>query len=201
MISEFIIWNSSLDLSPAGVAEFCETKAAAFGKTPEELKSMPLLDLAAKYMWSARSDALRVAKETLNFNVGVPLVVFSDVIDFMKRRTECTLLDSENLQEIFECRRGLSTKFFTDGLDLRCEDLTEDGMNHHLFRAVKDPRALGECARACSTEQRLPSREELDRCSTSLAPVIDRLYGRSGSQRLEQYIQKRSKPREKEYQR
>ena len=50
MISEFIIWNSSLDLSPAGVAEFCETKAAAFGKTPEELKSMPLLDLATKYM-------------------------------------------------------------------------------------------------------------------------------------------------------
>lgn len=178
---EFVIWDSYLDLSKEGVHSFCQKYAANFNKTPAELESLPLLHLASIYMDAKRSSALRAAKETLNHELGAPIVVFSDVVELVQRKTECRLLDSENLKDIFNCRVGCTTKFFTDGSDLRCEDLTMDGMNYYVFRKVEDPRALGLYLQAVKPLSGLPSREEMDRFSSSLVSVVDRLYGRESS--------------------
>ena len=198
---DFIIWDSHLDLSPKGVEDFCKTHAADFNKTPDELKALSLMDLAVKYMWSFRAAQLRSVKETLNHKTGTPIVVFSDVVDFLKRKTECTLLDGENLRDIFQCRHGSVTKFYTDGQDLRCDNITEDGTNYHIFRAVKDPKALGICAKICKEENRFPTKSELDQCTVSLAPLIDRLFGKEVPNRFEKHMEKKGKRRQVEYQR
>jgi len=181
---ERVIWNSSLDLSPDGVDAFCNRYASDFGKTPDQLKAMSLMDLATTYMWTIRAQALRAAKELLDFDVGAPIVVFSHVAEFMTHRVTCSLLDRENLNEIFRCRQGLSTKFYTDGCDLRCDDLSDDGMTYHIFRAVTNPQALGECVRACQSRGELPTREEMDRCSRALAPDVQRLYAQKEPRRM-----------------
>lgn len=195
---EFIIWNSSLDLSKEGVYSFCEKYAADFGKTPEELKALSLLDLAAIYMTAKRSADLRIAKHILDNEIGAPIIVFSDIADFMQRKRVFSLLDSENLKEIFSCKTGLSTKFYTDGKNLRCDDLTEDGMNYHIFRKVENPKALGAFLKTYNTDTSLPSNEEMDTFSSSLVPIIDRLYDRESTRykEWERNRPKRSKTKE-----
>lgn len=135
-----VIWTSSLDLSPEGVSTFCRDHAARYGKTEAELKSLPLMDLAVKYMRTEQRRELRALKDRLNVYTTLPVLVILDKADFLnKSHMECLLLSGDKLSDILSCPKdGLSITFYTDGRDFRCESLTSDGADHYLFREVTD---------------------------------------------------------------
>jgi len=199
--TQFIIWDSTLDLSKNGINKFCRQYAQSFGKTPDELKSLPLLELAAIYMTSVRSKTLFNTRQRLSYEVGAPIAIISETAGFLNRKNECSLLESENLRDILKLRSGLNTRFYTDGQDLRCDDLTENGMNYHIFRRIDDPKAFGVFARTYTSRSGFPSKEELDRFSSSLVPVIDRLYDRLSTRFYDPERRKTRKHTEKEIQR
>ena len=142
MTSDFrqVIWTSSLDLSPEGVSTFCRDHAARYGKTEAEMKSMPLMELAIRYMRTEQSRNLRALKDQLNVYTTLPILIILDKADFLnKSHMECQLLSGEKFSDILSCAKdGLSVTFYTDGSDIRCESRTSFGADHYLFREVTD---------------------------------------------------------------
>lgn len=172
-----IIWTSSMDLSPEGVASFCKQAADRYGKSEEELRALSLMDLSTCYMWNERRRLLREATKQLSVSSKLPILVIADKADFMNQNHhECFVLSGEHISEIFSCREGLSTTFFSDGKDIRCEDITEEGTNFYLFRLITTLKGLG--AFTSQVEQGEPFTEsQLSALTESLAPQVHQLLG------------------------
>lgn len=183
-----------MDLSTGGVDKFCKDAAGRYGKTEEELRGLPLMELACRYMWNDRRRRFYETAKTLSVPCKAPILVISNKADpFNHSHMECSVLPGAFLSEILDCREGLSITFFSDGKDVRCEDITEDGTNFYLFREVKSLRGLSEFA--ASIEKGEPFTEsELERYTSSLAPKIHTLMGWSSIEKesLDHQIQQAS---------
>ena len=171
-----IIWTSSLDLSKEGVARFCREAAGKYGKSEQDLLALPLLDLASRYMWNERRHKLQQVTSALSVSSDAPILVIADKADFGNQsHRECSILSGEHLSEILGCRTGLSTTFYSDGQDIRCEDITEEGTDFYLFRAVTNLRVLG--AFTSSVEKGEPFTEsQLSEHTRSHVPQIHDIF-------------------------
>lgn len=172
-----ILWTSSMDLSPDAVAAFCREHAGRYGKTESELRALPLLELASCYMWNERNRTFRALREKLSVPVRTPILVIADKADFMHHsHKECSVLSGERLSEILHRQDGVPITFYSDGKDIRAEELTEDGTNFYLYRAVTTLKGLG--AFISQVEQGEPFTEsQLSALTDSLAPQVHQLMG------------------------
>lgn len=174
---KLIIWTSSLDLSTGGVDKFCRENAGKYGKTEDELRAMSLLDLASRYMWNERRHRLLEAKETLSTPTQTPILVIADKVDFANHsHRECSVLSGEHLSQILDCQEGLSTTFYSDGKDIRCEDITENGTNFYLFREVTKLNGLSTFTAMVERGEAF-TESQLDEYTRSLAPQVHQLMG------------------------
>ena len=187
-----IIWTSSLDLSPEGVSAFCRDHAARYGKTEAELKSLPLMDLAIKYMRTEQNRELRALKDQLNVPAALPVLVILDKADFLNQsHMECRLLSGEKLSDIFSCAcDGLSITFYADEKDIRCESLTSYGADHYLFREVTNLHNLSALITRIERGEAL-TESELCQNTQSLLPCFSSLLNMplSGHPALDTQIQ------------
>lgn len=174
---KLIIWTSSLDLSTGGVDKFCRENADKYGKTEQDLRALSLLDLASRYMWNERRHRFLEVKEKLSTPTQAPVLVIADKADFGNHsHKECSILSGERLSQILDSREGLSTTFYSDGKDIRCEDITENGTNFYLFREVTHLNGLG--AFTAAVERGEPfTQSQLDQYTRSLAPQVHQLLG------------------------
>ena len=74
---EYIIWSTSHDTSEAGIAHFCELNAGRYGKTPEEMKAMPLGRLLP-LMWNDTTSWRLTAYEALKVPAHGPILAIAD---------------------------------------------------------------------------------------------------------------------------
>lgn len=170
-----IIWTSVFDLSKEGVREFCKSAASIYGKTENELLNLSLMNLAVPYMWNERSRKKQEVMKKLSVSSETPILVIGDVADFGgSSHIECSVLSGESLAKIFSVPTGLCTTFFSDGKDVRCETITDDGMNHYLFRLVERLDGFGKFV--ADVESGAPFTEsELTRYTKSLLPSVEKI--------------------------
>lgn len=166
-----------MDLSTVGVENFCRDAAPRYGKTEEELRGLSLMDLATCYMWNERRRLLREMTQALSVPTPAPILVIADKADFGNRsHRECSILSGGQLSEILSCREGLSTTFFSDGQDIRCEDITENGTNFYLFREVTSLKGFHEFTSMVNRGEAF-TQSQLDQCTRSLMPQVHQLLG------------------------
>jgi len=173
---EHIIWTSKLDLSKEHIASFCKDTAPRYGKREEELLTLPLLELASCYMWNERRRLYQEAVKTLSQPCEAPILVISDIAEALgDSHRSCFILSGETIADIFKVREGLVTTFYSDGNDIRCEDITENGANFYLFREVTNPRGLHDFAESIRKGEPF-TESELDQYSRSLVPKVHALF-------------------------
>jgi len=184
MFMKRVIWTSSLDLSKEGVDRFCKECASRYGKTTQELHALSLLDLASRYMLNERRRLRLEMSGRLAVQSDYPILVIADKADFGNRsHRECSVLAGDRLSEILEYREGLSTTFYSDGQDIRCEDITEQGTNFYLFREVTTLKGLHSFI--AMVQRGDPFTEsQLDLYTRSIAPQVHELLGWSDETKL-----------------
>ena len=184
MFMKRVIWTSSLDLSKEGVDRFCRDCASRYGKTAEELHALTLLDLASSYMLNERRRLRLEISAMLAVQSDLPILVIADKADFGNRsHRECSVLAGDRLSEILECREGLSTTFYSDGHDIRCEDITEHGTNFYLFREVTNLKGLHSFISMVQRGDPF-TESQLDQYTRSVAPQVHQLLGWSDGAKL-----------------
>ncbi len=175
---EYIIWSSSPDTSEAGINRFCELNAGRYERSPEETKALPLSKLLP-LMWNDIQSWRLTAHEALKVPTPTPILVIADRAGntpLSKPERSCFVFSGESLNQIFEVRQGLSTTFFSDGANIRCTDITENGADHYLFRELTNTNGLQSFVQRVS-DGAFFTESELDQFSCSLAPIVHKIYG------------------------
>lgn len=176
--AKYILWSSSIDTSEAGIKRFCRLNAGRYGKTVEEMMALPLSMLLPR-MWDEAQAWRMTAYGALNVSTDMPILVISDIAGdglLSKPETSCSVLSGTKLSQILDVRSGISTTFYSDGSNIWCRDLTENGPNYHLFRELTTLEGITDFSNRV-TQGEAFTEAELDEFSKSLAPRIHAIYG------------------------
>jgi len=173
-----ILWSSSVDTSENGIKRFCRLNAGRYGKTVDEMMALPLSMLLPR-MWDEVQAWRLAAYGALNVSTDMPILVISDQAGeapLSKPSMSCSVLNGANLSQILDLRRGVSTMFYSDGKNIWCRDLTENGADYHLFRELTSLGGVAEFVGRVSKGE-VFTEDELNQFSKSLAPKIHAIYG------------------------
>ena len=176
--AEFIIWSSSPDTSQAGIAKFCKLNAGRYNKTPEEMAQLSLAKLIS-FMWNDIQSWRLTAYAALDVPAAMPILVIADRTGeepLSKPEMSCFVMNGASLNQIFDVREGISTTFYSDGNNIRCRDIGENGADHYLFREITTLKGLKDFASRVEKGE-IFTESELDQFSQSLAPRIHKIYG------------------------
>ena len=175
---KYILWSSSPDTSEDGIKNFCRLNAGRYGKSVTEMMALPLSMLIPR-MWDEVQAWRLTAYGALNISTELPLLVISDRAGdglFSKPEMTCSVLTGEKLSQIFDVRTGISTIFYSDGQEIRCRDLTENGADYYLFRELTNLHGISDFAKRVFHGEAF-TEAELNQFSRSLAPKIHAIYG------------------------
>lgn len=176
--ARYILWSSSPDTSDAGIQKFCRLNAGRYGKSYDEMMALPLSMLIPR-MWDEIQSWRLTTYAALNTPSELPIFVIADragEAPFSNPEMSCSVLTGETLSQILDVRTGISTMFYSDGQEIRCKDLTENGADHYLFRELTTLKGVADFATRISKGE-IFSVDDVNQFSRSLAPKVHRIYG------------------------
>ena len=86
------------------------------------------------------------------------------------------MLSGEKLSDLLHKEDGVPITFYSDGNDIRCEEITENGVNHYLYRAVTQLKGLHSFVSMVERGE-IFTESQLSEFSESLAPRVHQLMG------------------------
>lgn len=90
------------------------------------------------------------------------------------RRYGYRLLNN-NLSSILDCIQGDYYKIYTDKYNLRCKDVHHDGLNHYVYREIKENVNIDSLTEKIYNQTATTS--DITRYTKSLKPIIQEIYG------------------------
>lgn len=176
--ARYILWSSSPDTSEAGIQKFCRLNAGRYGKSYEEMIALPLSMLIPR-MWDEIQSWRLTTYRALSVPSEMPILVIADRAGeepLSSPEMSCFVLTGETLSQILDVRTGISTMFYSDGQEIRCRDLTENGADYYLFRELTSLQGIADFAKRISMGEMF-SEADANEFSKSLAPKIHQIYG------------------------
>lgn len=175
---EYTIWSNSPDTSEEGIAEFCKFSAGRYNKTPDEMSRLPLSQIIG-LMWDDIQSWRLAAYAALDLPTAMPIFVVADRAGeelLSKPEISCFILSGNNLNQILDIRSGISTTFYSDGSNIRCRDIGENGADYYLFREMTNLNGMRDFVERVERGEAF-TESELDEFSRSLSPTIHQIYG------------------------
>ena len=133
----------------------------------------------------ANKDCLQFQREEMSVSFGMPILVVGQLGLWDGAHMAYKQIDSGNLADCFEGSRDtLEIRWFVDERgDLRCDDYHHDGMNHYLYRVVRN--GISETQLDMLKDaiyMGIATREDIETCTARLGDAIGRIYGFSISE-------------------
>lgn len=89
----------------------------------------------------ALNGQLEYIKDTMDVQLENSIIVFADVARWNGRKAGYQIINSGNIKDIFRSFVSGQTflKFYCDSYNICCDEEHHDGVNHYVFRELKEP--------------------------------------------------------------
>jgi len=139
-----------------------------------------------RIIWTTEADTQDEAIDTYReayFNMDIrpnyPILVICDLGLWNGRRTGYRILSDCSLNQIFSVACGDQVTFYSDGYNIRCEDIHHDGTNNYIFKELTgDENRCAPLLDAIYYQKNLKTIKTLARrYSRSVLPYVAEIYG------------------------
>lgn len=164
-----VIWSSDVDTSDEAVQAFIEETE------DQELSSYDVIQ--AMY----DNNAAWLSDERVNLDIATrnPILVIADLGLWNGRRAGYRVLNTQNINGIFDVGFGDTVTFYADAYNVKCDDIHHDGTNYYLFRElVGDEAQCAPLLNAIYEGKHIGEiKAKIRRYSRSLLPCVADVYG------------------------
>lgn len=169
-MKKHVIWsNCNLDIDDwrEAYAEFLEMND--MDDDPEDE------DAIYEYMLKTNAEYLDDERMNLDKVVDGRILVIADLGLWFGRRSAYRLIESRNIKDILEMHHDYS-ELYSDGYNIRKNESHHDGVNHYLYRVVREDRNIDNLLDDIYNGREI-SRKKLNYYTKSLYRAIADVYG------------------------
>lgn len=170
---QFMIWDSYIDLNDEEWQEAIEDDKCIdpeFWENADE-------ELEMEWCENENYMELEMLRDMLDVDLDRPILVIADLGLWDGRKSAYRLIESGSLREILQSNFHPSEVYwYCDGYDIRGAELHHDGINHYLYRAIRDPENIERFLDMIYFQQGY-SLDTLDKYTLSIAKDVEKALG------------------------
>ena len=173
-MERIIIWESNPTLTQEDIDRI-KKQMQEFGKeNPTDID-------AENYIMEDNEEAFIDVSDVLDVSVSGKIVVIADIKNW-KGTYQSYLVMSDNLKDVLvrHVHGDSEICVYTDGKEIRADEVYHDGVNHYLFRMFKSHQKEEKFLDEIPYGYEIDSKE-LNRYTASLHPRVAELFGWSGN--------------------
>lgn len=129
-------------------------------------------------MYETNNEYLKDERANLNIQLSQPILVFADLGLWDGRVSGLGVIDSGNIRDCLYANCDYQTWYVDRHGDLYCDAVHHDGVNHYLYRAVRDGVSEEQIDRLKEKAvNRTLNRSDVTRLTRRLGDEIGAVYG------------------------